>query len=380
MAVFDDRFHLLAPQSMPMLVRLAGARDPADFCEAAVGLLGIAVPHHTAVVTCNYSVTVFREGRSVDKDASQGSGSVYPLNAHNLMHNMGEPFPGEVLALGPDQLRRAGNHFRRHIEPSGWEYALVLPFRDGSQIHGSVVLYRTPEQGEFLREEVARACALHPVCETVLRRLLDQQAQRVAHDNVVGFLRNLPVGLIMLDWGLQPIFVNAEGYRQTQIWNHAPQKPPRIDPKDDFRLPTDLLLASDAIRSKWFFTLYEGQPMGAGATGKVAHPKRIDFKATITASLLREDCDEPPNFLIRYSGMASRVDRTFQPTREQLAILTQLSPAERTVAMLTIRGLSNQEIAQQLNREISTVKDHLHHIFDKLGIRSRSQLTSLLSR
>ena len=52
-----------------------------------------------------------------------------------------------------------------------------------------------------------------------------------------------------------------------------------------------------------------------------------------------------------------------------------LTHRERDVYDLLIQGLKNREIAQLLFIEESTVKVHAHHIYDKLGIRSRTALT-----
>lgn len=92
----------------------------------------------------------------------------------------------------------------------------------------------------------------------------------------------------------------------------------------------------------------------------------------------RSDESRPPALLMRYSGMAARADPTFHPSPAQLSILSQLTPSERNVALLVMRAMSNQEIANALHRDITTVKDHLSHIYDKLDIRSRTQLVTLL--
>jgi DNA-binding CsgD family transcriptional regulator len=54
---------------------------------------------------------------------------------------------------------------------------------------------------------------------------------------------------------------------------------------------------------------------------------------------------------------------------------TTLTPREREVYELLIQRLTNREIAQLLFIEESTVKVHVHHIYDKLGTRSRLALT-----
>jgi DNA-binding NarL/FixJ family response regulator len=60
-------------------------------------------------------------------------------------------------------------------------------------------------------------------------------------------------------------------------------------------------------------------------------------------------------------------------TRDDRRLL--LSPREREVFELLRNGLTNRQIAKILFIEESTVKVHAHHIYDKLGVRSRSALT-----
>lgn len=47
---------------------------------------------------------------------------------------------------------------------------------------------------------------------------------------------------------------------------------------------------------------------------------------------------------------------------------------EREIVDLLMRGMSNRQIAQALGIAEATVKKHLHHVFKKLGVRSRALL------
>jgi two-component system nitrate/nitrite response regulator NarP len=58
--------------------------------------------------------------------------------------------------------------------------------------------------------------------------------------------------------------------------------------------------------------------------------------------------------------------------------LDGLSGRERAVAALVLRGMRNKEIATELGLTEGTVKVHLHKIFDKLAVRSRTELILLL--
>src|SRR4051794_8449454 len=57
--------------------------------------------------------------------------------------------------------------------------------------------------------------------------------------------------------------------------------------------------------------------------------------------------------------------------------LTLLSKRELEVVHLLVQGLSNSEIARQLQRSQHTVKNHLFRIFDKLGVSSRIELVHM---
>ncbi|WP_415842852.1 LuxR C-terminal-related transcriptional regulator, partial [Nocardia ninae] len=56
----------------------------------------------------------------------------------------------------------------------------------------------------------------------------------------------------------------------------------------------------------------------------------------------------------------------------------RLTPHELSIAHLAAQGLTNREIGQRLYLSHRTVSTHLHRIFPKLGISSRSDLSALL--
>jgi ATP/maltotriose-dependent transcriptional regulator MalT len=59
-------------------------------------------------------------------------------------------------------------------------------------------------------------------------------------------------------------------------------------------------------------------------------------------------------------------------TPEARANSTDLSPRELELLQLLARGRSNKEIAAELFISQSTVKTHLIHIYDKLGVDNRT--------
>jgi DNA-binding NarL/FixJ family response regulator len=66
---------------------------------------------------------------------------------------------------------------------------------------------------------------------------------------------------------------------------------------------------------------------------------------------------------------------TAQPGVPRASVLTS---REREVAVLLHQGLSNKEIGKQLHIGVATVKNHLHHIFDKLDVGTRGEAVARL--
>ena len=59
-------------------------------------------------------------------------------------------------------------------------------------------------------------------------------------------------------------------------------------------------------------------------------------------------------------------------------LLDGLTPRERDIVSGVVEGLSNQEIARRCGVSDRTVRNRLTVIFEKLGVRSRTQLVGLV--
>lgn len=57
--------------------------------------------------------------------------------------------------------------------------------------------------------------------------------------------------------------------------------------------------------------------------------------------------------------------------------LEALTPKEREVMNLIARGYRYREVASELNISVKTLETHMKHIFDKLGVASRHEVTRL---
>jgi two-component system nitrate/nitrite response regulator NarL len=73
----------------------------------------------------------------------------------------------------------------------------------------------------------------------------------------------------------------------------------------------------------------------------------------------------------------TRINRRADNRTERLSLLTG---RERQIMNLVSEGLSNKEIARKVKLADGTIKVHLHHVFEKLGISNRTSLAALAIR
>ena len=71
-------------------------------------------------------------------------------------------------------------------------------------------------------------------------------------------------------------------------------------------------------------------------------------------------------------------NRAFGVLLQQLVGCNNLTRREALVVLSCVEGLSNAEIAKRLQISEQTVKSHLRRIFDKFGVRRRTELVSHL--
>jgi DNA-binding NarL/FixJ family response regulator len=116
---------------------------------------------------------------------------------------------------------------------------------------------------------------------------------------------------------------------------------------------------------------YVVEALRAGASGFLLKDVRPDELVQAIRIVARGDALLAPSVTRR---LLEAVGPALEPLRpKRAAALSTLTESELKVLALVGRGLSNDEVAAELFVAETTVRTHLRHILDKLGLRNRVQ-------
>jgi DNA-binding NarL/FixJ family response regulator len=113
---------------------------------------------------------------------------------------------------------------------------------------------------------------------------------------------------------------------------------------------------------------------GAAARARAEHGYHGNA-ATASGGL----ADGPPDPAMDLPGAIALAQRARGPRRRPSTGWDSLTPTEQSVVELAARGLSNPDIAARLYVSRGTVKTHLAHVYAKLGVANRTDLTRLVT-
>ena len=112
----------------------------------------------------------------------------------------------------------------------------------------------------------------------------------------------------------------------------------------------------------------------AGVSGFVERSADVSEVVLGLQALISGDAFCPP----RIAGALLKRVASVASAETAVSALPELTMREREIVDLIAQGLSNKEIALRLFIEVSTVKNHVHNILEKLRVTRRSEAAERL--
>jgi len=190
-------------------------------------------------------------------------------------------------------------------------------------------------------------------------------------------LRDFPIGLLVLNWDLQPVWYNDEAALACAVWNHGERLAAALNSKRSFQLPVALADVCADLRQKW--------EAPARSRDKTPMPPAMLSHPTLGLHVqiaIGRGLSDPQRlaFQVQIDYRRQRGDRHQAVSPGALALLARLSTREREVAMKIREGQRTAEIAREFRRSPLTIKTQLTSVFAKLGVHNRCQVAALLNR
>ena len=104
----------------------------------------------------------------------------------------------------------------------------------------------------------------------------------------------------------------------------------------------------------------------AGVLGYVTRDQSLDEVVAAISSVMREEAACSPMMRTLVVKRVRALAAEFRP-----GVRAHLTRRQREILDLIAQGLSNKEIARELNIERATVKNHVHSILEKLQVQTR---------
>ena len=355
------------------LLHLQAASNVDSFWQAAQDVIGAVLPTCFIGLTLQHTPISPRIARSTRKLRA----SFFPIVPIEKYFNA---YPHRNIVFIRDFFSderhfRRSSFYRRCMTPIKGRCAVGLFFWDIRRLLAAIIVVRSAQQGELSPHEMKLIRHLHAQFQTALGRLRlleRERAERVAFEQ---FMCRVPLPTVLLRWNLKLIYRNQAATEFCAVWQRGPSVARLIKVKAP--LPPEVLNQCRVLKKRW-----EQLKLGlAPANFKdetVLHPTRRDLRATISLKQISSAAVARPHFLIEFEDLRRSAAREYQSRGASLSHLVRLTSREQNLARLVCDGRSNQEIADETGLSLETVKKHLHSIFCKLEVPSRSRLMALM--
>ena len=266
--------------------------------------------------------------------------------------------------------------YRRYISPQKCAHAIGLFFWKGQRLVCVIAIMRTAAQGDLSPAEMKLLRQLYPQFLTALRRLESLERERSVLMGLEEFMGRLPMPTIVLRWTLKPVYQNRAARDFCAMWEKGPEQAKLT--KATSSIPSEILDRCRLLKQRWVDASHANGSQTSLDEQQVHHPGLPHLRSTIQLKQLKSAGVARPHFLIRFENLSPDTNGTARLANSRLPVLAGLTKREQEIAELVCEGRSNQEIADDACLSLPMVKKHLHSVFRKLEVPSRSRLVALM--
>ena len=267
--------------------------------------------------------------------------------------------------------------YRRYMMPQKCAHGVAILFWKRQRLICTIAILRTAKHADFSPAELTLLRQLYSQFVAALLRIESLERERSVRVNFQQFLGPLPLPTMILRWNLKPIYQNQAAREFCAVWEKGPEEAKRT--KADSPVPAEIVDQCRVLKQRWVDP--QSQTRSKRQTEfteeQVQHPRSSNLRATIQLTQIKSAGVARPHFLIACEDRCRNGEHSGRLRLFRLPGIARLTRREREVAQLVCEGHSNKEIAENASLSLQTVKKHLHSVFRKLQVPSRTRLVAL---
>ena len=368
------RAPIIEPALEKPLLNLHAAVDFGSLWKAVQQLFSAAVPNRLIGLTLQPNPIV----PAVAKWTLPMPGGFFaaePLNSYLKTHPRKKVLRIADLFSNRSHLKRS-NFYRRYMAPQESAHAICLVFWKGKRCSCVTVIMRTAAQGDLSPAEMKLFQQLYPHILTTLRRLRSFGRERAVRMGFEECLRRLPLPTMLLRWNLKSIYRNRAARDFCAVWEKGWEQARLTNASSG--IPSEILDRCRSLKQQWARAQHPSAPRRVFKRERVQHPRSPDLRATVRLKQLSSADLARPHFLVECEALRRHTAQHAEAAASRLPHLARLTVHQQEITRLVCQGRSNQEIADEAGLSLPMVKKHLHAVFRKLEVSSRSQLMALM--
>ena len=261
-------------------------------------------------------------------------------------------------------------YYSEFQRPQNIRGELLICLRQGTNLLGMVDLIRAKEEPDFDYRDISKAKILAPSITAALHNASLFSKIEQEKNTITNLLEHSSNGILILDSDLQPLYCNSKGKEICfSISNEQSEQASGVWNRD---LPIPFEIAKSCLALK---ALQKSGSHSASAHHKGTTIVRHNKRFHIESSLFQDTSRTPStaSFVVyienpyktTYKSVEGVIDQEYNMTKREMEII-----------QCVCEGLTNNEIAEKVFISPVTVETHMRNIFQKMGVRNRTQLAS----
>ena len=260
------------------------------------------------------------------------------------------------------------DYYRDYLQGIDWFGELVIRLCTDEGFLGTMSISRSPKQPYFNRGDVEKAKFLLPYLINTFETTLFFSRINGERKVFEQWLETRPEGVIVLDDKLCPVFLNNKAKQVCQILPGTRQEL-LLNPET-----TDIILPESIVKDcRHIFSTHNDE--ACFSQNRIINT-RTGERYYIKYTLVNQSFQDIalPYVIININELSKNEDES------EVFLLKDydLSKREEKIAQYIGMGLTNKEIGKKFGISPFTVQSHLRNIFEKTGIKRRTQLANLV--